>query len=125
MSRCRHLRPFDPLRRVGFPNTSELLGVAVCQGPQQHAVEDAEDRRVDPNREAEGQHDDGGESGMGGEKPERLSNVAFHGVLLYIVAPSARCKRPAPDPLAMRRACARPAAASSAEKRSRAVSATP
>ena len=48
----------------------------IGQRPQEHGVDDAEQRDVGANAQRERADDHGGERGLPGEKPERVANVA-------------------------------------------------
>ena len=59
-------------------SADEPSGLGVPQRPEQHAVQHAEDRRVDANRQPQRQDDDDGESRVGDEEASGLADVVFH-----------------------------------------------
>jgi len=54
----------------------ESIGVVVRQRPEQHRVDDAEDRRVGADPKGKGQHGDSGEAGCLEKGADRVPQVA-------------------------------------------------
>ena len=81
-ARCveaRDLRAVQPLRGIAFPDADQLIGRRIGQGPQEYAIEDAEDCGVDANGQAQRQDDDGCKPTVRCKEPDGFSEIRFHG----------------------------------------------
>ena len=69
----------DALLAVVHPHHRDAIGFRVRKRPQQHAVEDAEHRRVDPDAQREGQGRDRREGGGAEKSANRVAAVTDEG----------------------------------------------
>ena len=62
-----------------LPESDDLLRLAEGEGPEEHRIHDAEDRRI--GADSQGEHDgrDGGEAGGAPEQTERVAEVLGEG----------------------------------------------
>ena len=76
--RKRERRILDAGGDLRLPQVHDAVGFGIRQRAQEHAVDDAEDRGVRADAEAERQHERDGEPGDTGQIPERDADVVDH-----------------------------------------------
>src|SRR3954467_12637229 len=65
---------------VDLPHEDDAIGIGIGQGPEQDAIDDAEDRRRRANPEAQRRDDDEKESRRAGQGPPHVAEVTSKGV---------------------------------------------
>ena len=74
----RHAGTADVLFRVGAVQDHDPVGFRIRVGLEQHPVDDAEDRTVDPDSQRQAQHRDEGEARIRDQRPEGVAKVLEH-----------------------------------------------
>ena len=96
--RVREPRP--PALRGDLEDGHDPARVGVGQRPQQHAVDDAEDRRGHPDAEGQREHRDGSEARVLAELPKGVAAIGEHGHEERHAPPLSLCvqspRRPSP-----------------------------